>query len=198
LDNGFDGIKRKGNPNIAFYSISGEFDLGIQSLPAISQFVELDLGYDCNIAGEYSIAIKEFNFTAAYDIILKDKMLGISTNLRESAYVFSSANGQFRERFSLLISQESASDVTLSAKDEQQPVKIMQSNQNLIIMNNSDEDIHQGYLRIIDLRGKVVFSVPVSLAEGEQKNIEIPKFTGFYVSDIIENKEQKAKQKLSF
>jgi hypothetical protein len=65
-------------------------------------------------------------------------------------------------------------------------------------MNNSDEDIHQGYLRIIDLRGKVVFSVPVSLAEGEQKNIEIPKFTGFYVSDIIENKEQKAKQKLSF
>lgn len=198
LDNGFDGIKRKGNPNIAFYSISGEFDLGIQSLPAISQFVELDLGYDCNIAGEYSIAIKEFNFTAAYDIILKDKMLGISTNLREGAYVFSSANGQFRERFSLLISQESASDVTLSAKDEQQPVKIMQSNQNLIIMNNSDEDIHQGYLRIIDLRGKVVFSVPVSLAEGEQKNIEIPKFTGFYVSDIIENKEQKAKQKLSF
>jgi len=198
MDNGFDGIKRKGNPNISFYSISGEFDLGIQSLPAINQEAEVELGFDCNLAGEYSIGIKELNFNTEYNIILRDNVLGINTNLLENNYVFSSAKGQFRNRFTLVISVNNILPETNASAEEKQAVSIMQANQNLIITNISDEDIDQAYLRIIDLRGKVVFSIPVSLYQGEQKNIEIPKFKGIYVTEIIENKEKKANQKLWF
>ncbi len=89
-DQGWDGKKLKGNPNISFYSkLQGE-DYAIQALaPHNGQEKRVALGLDAGSAGSYTIAIDSIDgIDPLVSIYLYDQISGRYHDLRQSGYTF--------------------------------------------------------------------------------------------------------------
>ncbi|QOG03322.1 autotransporter-associated beta strand repeat-containing protein [Flavobacterium sp. MDT1-60] len=102
-DRGYDGLSFDGNKYIDFYSIGGTRKFVIQgrALP----FTDTDtvpLGYKTTIAGDFTISIDQADgiFTTQ-SIYLEDKITGKIQDLRAANYTFTTAIGNFADRFVL-------------------------------------------------------------------------------------------------
>ncbi|MDR9441928.1 MAG: endonuclease [Schleiferiaceae bacterium] len=107
-DEGWDALKLKGNPDIAFYSLQGNKELAIQALDQdLSQDKIIPLGLDAGQTGQYTIALDSLNNWPGYTIALLDSAQGTVTNLKQTDYRFAvNQPGAIRGRFYLLISSQ--------------------------------------------------------------------------------------------
>jgi len=103
IDRGFDAHFYESDNTVAFYSLAQENKLAIQgrTLP-FSDTDEVPLGFTVPVAGNYEIALSDFDglFTNQ-SIYLEDKLLGTIHDLKQSSYSFSSTIGNFNSRFAI-------------------------------------------------------------------------------------------------
>ena len=105
-DNFYDGKKKLQSGKIAFYSLTNQDKLAIQALPIIQDNIEINLGVSASAAGIYTISAKSVaNFDILTDILLYDKLLGETTDLRVKNYSFAT-EGTVEDRFAVKFIQK--------------------------------------------------------------------------------------------
>lgn len=115
FDRLFDGLFLDGFENvISFYSLLQDQWLSIQAkaMPFDPQDF-IPLGYKSNIVGTFSISIADLDgLFADQDVVLEDKLTGVTKLLKESDYTFTTEKGTFNDRFVIKFANK-----TLSSED---------------------------------------------------------------------------------
>jgi hypothetical protein len=104
FDRGYDGIVSKTTNTVSFYSFIGEDEYRIQGRPAFDNNDVVPLGYSSNAAGIFTIGIgnREGQLNNPdTQIYLEDKLLNVTHDLTQGAYVFTTETGTFNNRFVL-------------------------------------------------------------------------------------------------
>jgi len=153
VDFDFDG-KALDNPATGLYNlINGEnYVIQGKGLPFnAADFVEL--GFKAAEAGNYTIALDHFDgvFSTGQNVFIKDNLTGITHNISESAYTFSSAAGTFNSRFQIVYQN------VLSVKNP-----AFDANSVVLYQNNNALHINSGStvisdVKIFDIRGRLVY-----------------------------------------
>jgi hypothetical protein len=106
----YDGVKKRGNEHIAFYSLmqANDENYVIQGLPNIEETRLVPIGFYAGIAGEYDLTLDSMdNFPDDIAIMVEDLYLHTTYDLRDGSYIFSTKEGEFNDRFVLhLVKQE--------------------------------------------------------------------------------------------
>lgn len=152
----YDATIKMGNVQ-NFYSLIREQKMCIQGRPL--PFEENDvvaLGYQSAGAGTFSVAIAAVDglFDGnAKPIYLKDQLLNIVHNLRESPYQFTTAAGTFDDRFILFYSNAVAGNKVLASGNQGSVAVTQQDGQISIESFGSGINTVRGY----DLTGRMLF-----------------------------------------
>ncbi|WP_294818585.1 YDG domain-containing protein [uncultured Flavobacterium sp.] len=153
IDFGWDGNAMTDGP-VAFYSLVGENKLGIQARPSFTDTDEVPMGYKATAAGTYNVSIDhaEGVFEQGQDIYLRDNLLGITHDLNESAYSFTTEAGTFAGRFDVIYADALSTD---------KPV--LDANTVMVYKQGSDINISSGIVnmtgvKVYDLRGSLLYS----------------------------------------
>ena len=105
FDKKFDGRRLLNDQILSFYSKADEHRLGIQGLPYFKGDETIKLGYKSNLTEKSSLQIGIDHMTTSfsnYKIILTDKLLEKSQDLKQAPYHFESNDpGTFDDRFEL-------------------------------------------------------------------------------------------------
>ncbi len=142
FDNGWDGIKKSGNPNISFYSILNNEKLSIQSFAPIIGNRSVPVGIKALITGNYSLFISALENNEGMETILEDTQENVFTDMRKTdKYNFSIAvGGVYNNRFILHFNAASKWLGTTSNNwhiDANWNTAIPQANSNVFIKPNS-------------------------------------------------------------
>lgn len=106
-DNRFDGGFINEGASIEFYSYLNDQKLSIQALPELyADDVEVPLGYQVTLGGNYTISIDAEYLSTDFDIILEDRYEGIFTNLRETSYTYTTGVVEENNRFFLRVERQ--------------------------------------------------------------------------------------------
>ncbi|WP_432672163.1 Ig-like domain-containing protein [Flavobacterium sp. SM2513] len=155
MDRNFDGEVFSGG-SVSLYSILGAKKLTIQgrALPFSNQD-EVPLGYKTTLTGTLKISIAEIDgLLAGQNIYIKDNVLDIVHNLKDSDYTFATVPGTFDQRFVLrYLPQETlgTDEPTINANS----IVVFNSN-NQINIKSSEHSIKQ--VDMYDLQGRLLFS----------------------------------------
>jgi hypothetical protein len=113
-DDLYDGPFINEGAGIEFYSYQTTNKLSIQALPELTNTdVEIPLGYQVVSSGTYSIAIDAEYVSQEFDIILEDRYQNTFTDLRQTAYTFTTSPTEENDRFFINIQYRN----TLSIND---------------------------------------------------------------------------------
>lgn len=107
-DNGYDG-KALGSGSIRMYSlIQDSLELAIQARPEFTINDVVRLGFTTDVAGDFEFTLDTIDglFEAGQEIYLKDNLAGITHDIREGNYAFSSEPGTFNDRFEIVYTLE--------------------------------------------------------------------------------------------
>jgi hypothetical protein len=171
FDNSFDGESFDGNTFADFYSVNSSKNLTIQGRALPFDFSDqVPLGYRTTIVGELSIAIDSFEgLFGAADVIIEDKLVNVSHNLKSGPYTFATGEGVFNDRFVLKYT-----DKTLGTDDlDKGKGGVIVSVKNKIVkINSALEQLDK--VVIYDLLGKAVFKkINVNVNELEIPNLNL-------------------------
>ncbi len=143
-----------------FYSILNDSDYLIQgrSLPFSNADV-VPVGFNATTDGNYTIAIYAVDglfSEGGQDVFLRDYDLGIIHNLSTSPYSFSSATGEFNDRFEIVFTPEvlSVNDDIITAND-----LIITEFTNGEVQIKVSEQYTIQHVEIIDVLGRQVYSL---------------------------------------
>lgn len=154
LDNLYDGKTMDAGNYIALYSILDQDNLSIQGkgLPFSDSDV-IRLGFNSSIAESFTIGMNDFDgFFNNQNVYLVDKLLNVTTNLRQGGYTFSTETGVYNDRFELKFADQTLGvDVPVLDKND---IGIIR-NGNQIQINSTKESISG--VMVYDLLGKVVY-----------------------------------------
>lgn len=153
----YDGDLYDGGNYISIYSLVGEGrNLSIQSRQfPFDEYDEVPLGMKLYVGGNFTIQLDNFDGLFAEDnanqpIYLKDNLLDIVHNLKDSPYQFYSETGEYNNRFSVVYRQELrieenpiANNWTVYSKDKQ------------LQINSKGFNIKEVIL--YDLQGRVIY-----------------------------------------
>jgi len=153
----YDGDLYEGGNYISIYSLVGEGrNLSIQSRQSpFDEYDEVPLGMKLYVGGNFTIQLDNFDGLFAEDnanqaIYLKDNLLDIVHNLKDSSYQFYSETGEYNNRFSIVYRQELNIDEnpivnnwTVYSKDKQ------------LQINSNGFNIKEVIL--YDLQGRVIY-----------------------------------------
>jgi hypothetical protein len=108
LDYGYDA-RNLGEGNAKLYSIENQDTFAIQARPAFEQTDVVPVGFAVTAPGQYSINIDHNDgvFSNGQQIYLIDKLMGITTNLSEGTYSFTTESGTFDTRFDVVYMPDS-------------------------------------------------------------------------------------------
>ena len=160
----FDGESFGGN-QVTFYSILDTKNLVIQGrgLPFNIQD-EVPLGYNATVTGNLNISIDHTDgLLDNQAVYLKDNLLNVVHNLKDSAYTFATVPGTFNARFVLRYQPEVDLE-NPTFEDQIKGVSIRKNNTTLYV-NSAYETIKN--IAIYDLTGRLIF---------EQKNCNCNQF----------------------
>jgi hypothetical protein len=171
-----DGLKFKGNYQIALYSLLGNEQLAIQALAERTQEVRtVALGFDAAAASTYTLSIDRLeNIERDVYILLEDKHTNDIHNLRSGPYSFNTKlAGSFVDRFELHIGNHIATSV--GPNNVLDRIQIYAAGNVLYIKGLDDLETERFNLR--DATGRLVHNIvrppadklaemPLSLAEG--------------------------------
>ncbi|MFP9113248.1 hypothetical protein ACLI1A_04860 [Flavobacterium sp. RHBU_3] len=101
IDYGFDASIFPQSNVTSIYTIVEDYHLIIQALPEFNDSGNVVLGYTASAAGTYTININHYEgvFSEGQNVYIKDNLNGITTNLSEGSYSFTSTAGEFNDRF---------------------------------------------------------------------------------------------------
>ena len=153
-DEQFDGLSYSDSP-ILIYTMSGDKDLVIQGrqLPFDEEEI-VPIGYDSSVAADFYINIDETDgFLKDQKVYLKDKLLGIDHDLKQSPYLFSTTIGTFNNRFELHYTSKS---LGVNEMDQTLDGVVVSANGNQIKVNSTQEDIASVF--VYDITGKKLLS----------------------------------------
>ncbi|MEN9444472.1 MAG: hypothetical protein RIS47_1362 [Bacteroidota bacterium] len=194
-DESYDGLKRKGNPNIALYTFLKDEAYGIQSFGELTEDRDVKLGLEIATAGTYRFVNTEFSLLPGAYVVLKDMQTGKLTNLaRNDSYSFESASGTFPDRFVLQFHKGSSlatQDLTAGGN-----YKIFQSGEVIRIENIGSPTRATG-IDILALDGKTIFAQQLGL----DSQLEVPIDRQRYLNQLVivrlfDNHQQFATQKI--
>ena len=153
IDRGYDGTFLDSGNLVNLYSLVGTDKLTIQGRPLpFSDQDEVPLGYNANIAGNYSINLYSFdNLFLNQNIYLKDNVLNVLHNLKLGAYTFATNSGVYNSRFSVIY-QDTALGINNPTFLENNVV-LYKPNKQLIV--NSGNAIMKS-IKIYDIRGRLI------------------------------------------
>ena len=153
-DNLYDGRTMDGGNFIGLYSILDQDNLAIQgkAVPFADSDV-VPLGFTTTIAESFTIAINDFDgFFNSQNVYLVDKLLNVTTNLKQASYDFSTEIGVFNNRFELRFADPNLGiEVPVLDKND---IGIIRSG-NQIQVNSNKESI--ATVMVYDLLGKVIY-----------------------------------------
>lgn len=153
VDSGIDALYFN-DAALALTSIinNNEYIIQGRSLPFVDTDV-VSLGFKSDIAGEFTIALSNFDglFTENQDIYLKDNVTGTLQNLKLADYTFSTQVGVFNNRFEVQYSS------TLGTNNPE-----LAENNVLIAVKNQQIKINAGSVimekvELIDVSGRVIY-----------------------------------------
>ena len=185
LDRGFDGESFGGN-NVTFYSIIPEAKLSIQgrALPFDTSDT-VTLGYKAAKKGNYSIRIDHIEGLFVNEsIYLEDKQLNVTHDLKLKPYVFSTAVGDFNNRFVLRYSGKTLGVEENSINNDELKISYIQNN-NILLVNNISSNNTVETVTLFNVLGQFVSSWEVE--NQNQQNIEIPiksMDSGIYIAKL--------------
>lgn len=196
FDKKYDGVKLKGNTDIAFYSQlvkDDGLDYAIQALPAeAEEGVSVNLGMHVAQAGEYSISVKQMqSFNDTTEIMLEDTYKGMLTDLRaEPEYQFDVENtGEIEDRFILHFNKTSVE--IIPEQSELANMTVFASNGKIII-ETSEADLDYTTF-VYDTDGRLLRSE--KLTHSTRNEIDLNVSAGIYLVRVV-SKEQVFTQKV--
>ncbi|PTX60925.1 putative secreted protein (Por secretion system target) [Kordia periserrulae] len=134
FDDLYDGTFINEGAGIEFYSFLATNKLSIQALPELNNTdVEVPLGYQVLSSGTYTLSIDVEYLSQDFDIILEDRYQGTFTDLRQTAYTFTTSPTEENDRFFLNIQYRN----TLSIDD----VQIAEDEVQVLISGNTLQTI---------------------------------------------------------
>lgn len=155
FDRGYDGIVNKAPNAVSFYSFIEGNEYRIQGRPSFSTADVIPLGYSTTINGSFTISIDNVEGVlkdAQTNVYLEDRLLNITHNLKQSAYVFHTEIGTHDSRFVLRYVQS-----TLGNAD-------FETAANAVIVASSNAEIHVksshealSSVIVYDITGRLVF-----------------------------------------
>jgi hypothetical protein len=153
-DKKYDGEVYSDSP-VLLYTMIDNKDYTIQGrqLP-FDQNETISIGFETEIDGEFYISIDEADgFFTHQKVYLKDNLLGIEQDLKQTAYKFSTEAGIFKDRFELKFTDKTLTTNELQTASE--PV-IVTAFKNQIKVNSTNEEISS--ILIYDITGKKLLS----------------------------------------
>ncbi|MCD6555771.1 MAG: hypothetical protein J7K64_01135 [Bacteroidales bacterium] len=177
----YDGLKLKGNQNIAFFSMLDEDEYAIQGFPNNFNIRIIKLGWDISVAGDYTIKAEDFiNFPENIKILLLDNETGNYINLREKSYTFNTF-GKETNRISLILNNLLNSAEEVSDISDFDTSKIMTSGNTVFINNITNPSVVYYY----DLSGKLVGTKNLTVGSNQ---FSITGSSGYYIVKIVDSK----------
>ncbi|MGL2967296.1 GEVED domain-containing protein [Flavobacterium sp. XGLA_31] len=173
------------NNEINIYSILNGRNLVIQgkALPFNENDV-IPLGYKITTSGNYTIAIDEMDgiFSENQNVYLRDKLLGIEHDLKESPYTFATNSGVFDNRFELAYV---SNPLTVNTPTATNPIIYFTNSNNILTIKNNPANNTIRKVGLFNLLGQKI--IDYSLNQENQESVEIPILnvpTGTYLVKI--------------
>jgi hypothetical protein len=169
IDRGFDGAYFNSGSSVSIYSLADATTLAIQgrSLP-FNDTDEVPLGFYATASGNFTINLFDYDgLFLNQDIYLKDNVLNLYHNLKNSAYNFSATAGTFNDRFVLVYKQQETLTTQQSAVDATAIV---------LYKPNADLHINAGTIlmkevKVYDVSGRLLFDKKNINATSTQINL---------------------------
>ncbi len=135
------------------YLNNGEFIVQGRSLPFTNTDV-VPLTFKTTIAGNYTISIDHVDglFLESQNIYIKDNLMGITHDLKQSPYAFVTATGVFNTRFEIVYATASQLGTTNPVLNEN---NVIVFNQNNILKINTGTNSMKS-VRLFDIQGKLI------------------------------------------
>ncbi|WP_211319944.1 Ig-like domain-containing protein [Flavobacterium aquicola] len=151
----FDGTTRNSNTYVDFYSIMKDKNYSIQGrgLP-FDEEDQVPLGYKSTIEGTLQISIdKTDGFMTNQTVYLEDKVTNVIHDLTKGSYSFTTAKGEFKDRFILRYTNTSKLGTgDFDAKGKGVIVSVKNSQ---IKINSFDSSLSS--VKIFDLKGSLLY-----------------------------------------
>ncbi|MFN3754585.1 GEVED domain-containing protein [Flavobacterium sp.] len=189
FDTYYDGVSFTNN-EINLYSILNDKSLAIQgrALPFDENDV-VPLGYKITNPGMYSIAVDELDglFLGDQTIYLRDNLLSIDHNIKQSPYTFNSVAGTFENRFEIVYVTNA---LNVNNPDNSNTFATISNN---TIKVTSSEFIES--VKIFDISGKLINHYNLSNASKQlSDSFNYP--NGIYIAEIKLENDIVVKKKL--
>ncbi len=181
FDQGYDGYKRQGNANIAFYSLMDGKPMGIQALSDCFDYKQIPLGYKLKQPGRLKIALKTYNTDERFKILLYDQYTGNTHDLILSPYKFTTNSGTFNNRFILIVEKHQIS-TGIHSSVQNAELTVNYYDKSIHIDNPTSINFGNTQITIRDIQGRIVKSSHAYLAPGSSVIISTGlKTSGVYI-----------------
>jgi hypothetical protein len=165
-DAGQDGVKAKGNPTLALYSLLNNQAYCIQAQGSRTHAIEkFNLGYDAAFTGLHTIRLAQTQgVDPLLDIMLLDNQTGLRHNLRQASYTFANNQaGVFTNRFEFWTGYGLAASVRETNFNK---LYVIPSNGNLQLKGlESNEEVRA--MDLVDLTGKTIGKIKGEIGQSE-------------------------------
>jgi len=154
LDYGYDGAMLSNGGTVKLYSIVAENKLAIQARPSFTVTDVVPMGLSVPAAGQYTVSIDHMDgvFSAGQDVFIKDNLLGITHNIKQSDYVFTSDAGTYESRFEVVYMP--AGELGTQIPELSNMVTVYQQNGTIHINCGTAE---MSEVTIYDIRGRLLY-----------------------------------------
>lgn len=159
----------------AFYSVVDGEQLAINGRPPFTDADKISLGSNYFVEGNYTIALsdKEGIFTGGQKIYLKDKQMGILTDLLSGSYTFNTVAGESTGRFEIVFKPET---VLATGTDDTKMVEIYRDGIDFVVRSGRE---NLTAVQVFDAGGRLMLNF-----SGNQKEWRFPAsylISGIYV-----------------
>jgi hypothetical protein len=155
VDKLFDGVSLNGNVYVDFYSVvnSKKYTIQGRKLP-FDETDEVPLGYNTTIEGTFQISIdKTDGFLTNQAVYLEDKTVNVIHDLKKGSYSFTTAKGDFKDRF--VLRYTNTPKLGTGDFDPKGKGVIVSVNNNQIKINSFDKALSS--VKVYDLKGSLLY-----------------------------------------
>ncbi|WP_294818890.1 T9SS sorting signal type C domain-containing protein [uncultured Flavobacterium sp.] len=152
-DYGWDG-RALTDGDVALFSYIGEEMISIQARAPFAATDVVPMGYKAANAGSYTISLDHVDgvFAQGQDIFLRDNVLGVTQNLNEGGYQFTTEAGTINGRFDVIYAQPLGNDVPVWSANS----VIVYKDGGSIRINTGVEAMTS--VAVYDTRGRMLYS----------------------------------------
>jgi len=155
IDYGYDGRQLADNNNVLLYTLSENINLAVQARPEFNAADVVQMGFTVANAGEYTLAMDHTDgvFSNGQTVYLKDSVTGLTYNLSDGAYTFTTTEGTFNQRFEVVFTTQAlGTDAPLLNANS----VIVYKQGNTLNINSASAEITA--VTVYDIRGRKLYA----------------------------------------